>query len=79
MARSSKGSSNGPDTDAQDQRSPPSFSACSARPIHTNGPIADNEPINARRPIFRVRGAAEQIGVHSIKCAADTDNYRSDS
>jgi hypothetical protein len=38
MARSSKCSSNRPDTNVQDHVLRQSFSACSALPIHTNGP-----------------------------------------
>ena len=32
---------NRPDTDAQDQLSKSSFSACNARPVHTDGPNSD--------------------------------------
>jgi hypothetical protein len=32
---------NRPDTDAQDQLSKSSFSACNARPVHTEGPDAE--------------------------------------
>ena len=32
---------NRPDTDAQDQLSKSSFSACNARPVHTEGPLPE--------------------------------------
>jgi hypothetical protein len=59
---------NRPDTDAQDQLSKSSFSACNARPVHTDGPEAEvKQDGNRAAGLFdfalRLRGVPPSVEV----------------
>jgi hypothetical protein len=67
---------NRPDTDAQDQLSKSSFSACNARPVHTKGPLAINPGCRLRRRHRAARQGNDELGEYAESHAAALSENR---